>query len=246
MDASEVKSFYNSDRVVAHYSRAAAKVGLWRSEEAVFTRLFEPEDCLLELGTGAGRIALGLAELGFRNILGIDLSTAMIKEARKLNRLLEYGVSFQTMDATRLDLPDGQFDGAIFGFNGLMQIPGRENRHLALAEVYRVLRPGAIFVFTTHDRDHSKHKSFWRAEKKRWSHGNQKPELDEFGDRYEDTPLGMLYIHVPTAPEIRKDLKAVGFKIEMDALRSNLANEPWDVRAFSDECRFWVVRRPED
>ena len=68
----------------------------------------------------------------------------------------------------------------------------------------------------------------------------------EYGDRFESTDMGKLFIHVPTKADIVSDLREVGFKLEVDALRSQLANESDLVRKFSDECRFWVARKPED
>ncbi|MDV7397022.1 hypothetical protein RZS08_36825, partial [Arthrospira platensis SPKY1] len=55
---------------------------------------------------------------------------------------------------------------------------------------------------------------------------------------------GDLYIHVPTNDELRQMLKTVGFRIEADVLRSAVANEPPEVREFSDDTRFWVVQKP--
>ena len=77
----------------------------------------------------------------------------MVAEARRINETFEYGIFFHHGDATALDYEDETYDGAIFGFNGLMQIPGRENRRRAMREIFRVLVPGSWFVFTTHDRD---------------------------------------------------------------------------------------------
>ena len=67
----------------------------------------------------------------------------------------------------------------------------------------------------------------------------------DFGDRFEETPKGKLYIHVPESAEIRKDLKKAGFVVERDLLRSRLAEESQLVKEFSDECRFWVARKPD-
>ena len=125
-----------------------------------------------------------------------------------------------------------------------MQIPGRDQRLKALKEIHRILRPGAAFVFTTHDRQLSKFRKYWQDEKRLWERGKQKPELVEFGDRWEDTPMGKLFIHVPTPEEIRSDLKETGWKCEWDSLRSAIAQESPIVREFSDECRFWVARKP--
>ena len=123
MDSKIVKSYFESDPVVEHYAQAVAHLGLWQSEEKILTRVFKRDVSLLELGCGAGRIALGLYELGYKNILATDYSKGMIKRARHLAKLLEYPVPFRVADATNLEFEDNVFDGAIFGFNGLMQIP---------------------------------------------------------------------------------------------------------------------------
>ncbi len=244
VQAAWVRDYYENADVVAHYRRATANIGLWASEEVVLRRLFLPSDRLLELGTGTGRIAIGLAELGYRNILGIDLSREMVREARRIARVLELPVAFRQGDATRLRFEDDLFDGAIFGFNGLMQIPGRAARRAALAEIRRVVRPGAAFLFTTHDRLLPRFRTFWQEERRRWERGEQKPELLEFGDRWEETVHGTLYIHIPLPDEVREDLVATGWKYEWDRLRSDIAVESPAVREFADECRFWVARKP--
>jgi hypothetical protein len=72
----------------------------------------------------------------------------------------------------------------------------------------------------------------------------QDAALLEFGDRFEETPKGKLYIHVPEISEIRKALKQIGFVVEQDVLRSKIATESKLVNEYSDECRFWVARKP--
>lgn len=244
MDADTVKAYYNQPGVVADYTQAVSRVGLWRSEEKIFTRLFKPEDTLLELGCGAGRIAIGLWELGYRHILGIDIARDMVEQARRINQTLEYGLSFRQGDATKLSFSDAEFDGAIFGFNGLMQIPGREKRRTALREIRRVTKPGAWFAFTTHDRLNALHRDFWDAEELRWQEGRQSPDLQELGDRIVESPHGPMFIHIPLREEILDDLRETGWRYEVDALRAELANESEDVRAFGDDCRFWVAQNP--
>lgn len=242
-----VKQFFRQDAVVEHYALATNNVGLWHSEEKIYTRLFAWDDSLLELGCGAGRIAIGLWEIGYRRITAMDFSKEMIAEARRINEMLEYGIFFHHGDATALKYEDETYDGAIFGFNGLMQIPGRDNRQRTLREIYRVLIPGAWFTFTTHDRDAHWRKSFWQEQKALWDEGRQHESLREFGDLYYESPEGgMMFIHTPTIQEVRDDLKQAGFRIEADVLRQQLANEPPAVREFADECRFWVAQKPED
>lgn len=199
----------------------------------------------LELGCGTGRIAFGLWELGYRRLLGVDLARDMVEEARRINRVLEYGVSFRVADAARLPFGDGEFDGAIFGFNGLMTIPRRDHRRAALREIRRVTRPGAWFAFTTHNRASLHFHDFWIAEEQRWKEGKQTPGLDEFGDRIIESPHGPLFIHIPTREEILEDLAATGWRHEVDALRAEIANEPETVRGFGDDCIFWVAQNPK-
>jgi ubiquinone/menaquinone biosynthesis C-methylase UbiE len=245
MDSEAVKHYFESDSVVAHYANAASSLGLWVSEEKIFTRLFKPEDSILELGSGVGRIAIGLHELGYRNVLATDFSRAMIQRTRSLAKLLEYSIPSQVADATELKFEDGVFDGAIFGFNGLMQIPEAEKRIQALGEIHRVLRPRAWFTFTTHDRERSAHQDFWQAEQIRWAEGQQSPELEIFGDRAEKYSDGLHFMHVPTRVEVEALLKETGFNLEVSVMRSELCDEPPEVQDFSDDCRFWVVRKPE-
>ena len=246
MKLEKVRHYFENDLVVDHYAKATTELGLWLSEEKLLTKIFSINDSILELGCGAGRVALALHELGYKNILGTDYAKAMVQRARHISKLLEYSVPFRVADATDLKFEDDIFDGVIFAFNGFMQIPQTTKRMLALREIYRVLRPNGWFVFTSHDRDLSPHKKFWVEEKRRWERGNQQKELDDFGDRAEDTDSGQHYMHVPKVSEISEILLEAGFRIEAYAMRSELAKEPPEVLKFSDDCRFWVVQKPAE
>jgi ubiquinone/menaquinone biosynthesis C-methylase UbiE len=238
-----VLEHFRDPRAVKHYEQAAAHLGLWQSEEMIFVQVFRPEQSLLDLGCGAGRVALGLWEIGFQRVVGIDFSREMIERARHLARLLEYTIPFRVGDATRLDIDDATFDGVIFSFNGLMQIPSRERRRMAMAEVRRVTRPGGRFVFTTHDRANPRHRTFWQEETQRWERGEQDPRLIEYGDRYFEAPVGNTFMHVPSREEVLEDLRETGWMARQDFLRSEAAKESAAVREFSDECRFWIAER---
>ena len=244
MDAKTVRDYFDAAAVVDHYTTAAEQLGLWLSEEKILTRVFQPSDSLLELGCGAGRIALGLYELGYRHILATDYSRAMLRAAQALASRLEYRIAMRVSDATQLEFEDNIFDGVIFGFNGLMQIPQTANRAQALQEIFRVLRPGGWFVFTTHDRERSPHQRFWIQEQRRWQQNTQQPELDDFGDRSEATRDGAHFMHVPAVAEVEAILLRVGFHLEASVMRSEIAHESAAVMEFSDDCRFWVVQKP--
>jgi ubiquinone/menaquinone biosynthesis C-methylase UbiE len=71
-----------------------------------------PPRRVLDLGTGTGFVALALAErYPEAEVVGIDLSPAMIEEARrKAPPELAGRVRFEVGDASALDCPDGGFE----------------------------------------------------------------------------------------------------------------------------------------
>ena len=247
VDHRTVLRYFETRGVLDHYEEAARRVGLWASEELVFRKSFPSRQAdLLELGCGAGRISFSLWMMGYEKLTATDVSKKMIKRSLHIQKERKTKINFLPADATKLSLDSNSFDGVIFGFNGLMQIPQRENRKNAIRECFRVLRPNGKFVFTSHDRSLPKWKKFWENERKKWKIGLEDKNLVEFGDRYGDTPNGKLFIHVPDTADIRKDLKESGFLLERDVLRSRVCDESQTVKDFSDECRFWIARKPGD
>lgn len=242
-----VRDDFNDPVAVVHYARAARKVGLWKSEKRLIERFFPDVTIrMLDAGCGAGRGALGLWHLGFRSISAFDFAEELIDQARQLGVDEEAtAIDFLHADATKLDpqaFRQAPFDGIIFLFNGLMQIPGRRNRRKALRGLRGLCRSGGTILFTTHDRASSAtEKAMWRLEKARWERGEQNPRLVEFGDRYYADEVGRTFMHLPDRDEILADLRATGWKHVFDSLRRDLAIESATVVDFSDECRFWVA-----
>jgi SAM-dependent methyltransferase len=250
ISAATVRADFNDLTAVLHYTRAAHELGLWASERKLILRYFTDFSApLLEAGCGAGRVTIGLWKLGFRNITAFDFAQELVDQAISLAAEREAdAIRFLHADATRLSAvvpPLSGFRGALFLFNGLMQIPGRDHRRAAMRELNRVCEPGAPFLFTTHDRYYSpSERAQWRLETLRWVRGEQDPRLVEFGDRYFEDEAGRTFMHLPNREEILEDLASTGWKHEFDAMRSEVAAESKAVREFSDECRFWLARKP--
>ena len=180
ISSATVRADFNDLLAVVHYTRAAHELGLWASERLLIERFFPNKTAsLLEAGCGAGRVTLGLWSLGYRHLTAFDFAEELVDQARSLaiERRAE-AIHFLHADATALGdchvIRDNRFGGALFMFNGLMQIPGRENRRTALRELHRACRPGAPLLFTTHDRNHSPvEQAMWRLETLRWEKGAQ-------------------------------------------------------------------------
>lgn len=49
---------------------------------------------------------------------GLDLSEAMIVQARRISKELNYNITFRVGDAACLDYDDETFNAALFSFNG--------------------------------------------------------------------------------------------------------------------------------
>lgn len=91
----------------------------------------------LEIGCGNGKGARVIKKLfSPTTIAAIDLDPRMIDLARRGNR--DSSISYQVMDAARLDFPDHSFD-AVFDFGIIHHIP---NWRDCLRELSRVVKPG--------------------------------------------------------------------------------------------------------
>jgi SAM-dependent methyltransferase len=248
ISSATVRDDFNDPVAVVHYARAAHQLGLWKSEKLLIERFFPDKTArLLEAGCGAGRVTLGLWELGYRHLTAFDFAEELVDQARALAEERGASIPIHHADATRAlaRVVGAQLlDGALFMFNGLMQIPGRANRRSALKNLAAVCRPGAPLLFTTHDRDHSRvERASWKLEALRWEQGKQDPRLVEFGDRYFEDDIGRTFMHLPDRAEILEDLAATGWTHDYDVMRRELVRESRAVVDFSDECRFWAARR---
>ena len=245
VDTEFIRKSFNTEKTVSDYTRAVKEIGLWESEKMMIKKYFNPKNRILDIGCGAGRTTIGLYELGYHLVEGLDLSEAMIVQARTISKELNYNINFIVGDASCLDYDDKIFKAALFSFNGIMQIPGRENRIKVLKEIKRILKPEGYFLFTTHDRDSSKeYESFWQEEKKKWAMHLQNKSLHEFGDRVIKMEERDIFIHLPTREEVISSLEEVGFILIEGILRSELCEESEEVKKFSSDCVLWLAQKP--
>jgi ubiquinone/menaquinone biosynthesis C-methylase UbiE len=102
---------------------------------------------VLEIGCGSGRYALQIAATVGCRVLGVDVNEPGIHNANQLAaaQKLSAQAQFEMADASKpLRFPDGAFDAA-FSNDVLCHVPERLG---LMRELFRVLKPGARFVFS--------------------------------------------------------------------------------------------------
>ncbi|MGG5823275.1 class I SAM-dependent methyltransferase [Falsiroseomonas sp. HW251] len=93
----------------------------------------------LDVCCGPGHLAAAAAERGAL-AEGIDFAPTMVAQARRNHP----AVTFREGNAEHLDHPAASFDAVACAF-GVLHLPSPDQ---AIAEAFRVLRPGGIFTFT--------------------------------------------------------------------------------------------------
>ena len=226
---------WEDSRTALHYARASVHVGLWQSERILAERYLLKTSELLELGCGAGRIALGLYQLGWKRVTPTDISNAMVDLAQGVFAESNVPLKALRADARTLPFNNETFDHALFGFNGLMCIQGRTERAKALREIHRVLRSNGHLLLTAHDRECGESREHWRTA--------TAPADGELGDRWHGSESTPVFIHAGTKTETSAELIEAGFTVIETAMRSEITDEPPAVRAFSDDTRWFVAKK---
>jgi ubiquinone/menaquinone biosynthesis C-methylase UbiE len=147
------KSTWESKNTIGFYEKRIGN-SLFVSENVIFNQIGSLKDKkMLDIGIGTGRTT-SLLHNRVAYYYGIDYSVNMVKACRKRFKthqsfILEVG------DATNLSrFMDDSFDIVLFSFNGIDYIINLTGRNTALMEIFRVLRPGGHFIFSSHNFYH--------------------------------------------------------------------------------------------
>jgi len=139
----------------AEYDRFSDIYTVW-TETAASTRAnlafyvdayLAAEEPVVELGVGDGRIAVQAAVRG-RNIIGVDLSSAMLDRCRQnavnagvLDRLTRIQADFRHFELPR---PAGLI---ALPYHSLGHLQSMDDKREAIVHVFSQLRPGGVFIF---------------------------------------------------------------------------------------------------
>lgn len=125
-----------------------------------FSKYVKKDSCILDVGCGYGRTLGELYHNGYRNLIGIDFSSGMIKRGKQQFPYLDLRVK---KDA-KIALPDASVNAVIL-FAVLTCIRTNEEQEQLLSEIQRVLKPKGIlyvndFLLNTDERNLSRYEKF--------------------------------------------------------------------------------------
>jgi len=169
---------------------------------------------VIDLGCGTGRVAIPLAQLGYR-VTAVDLSEEMLRVAGE--KAAAAGVRLDRIRANVVELDglrDGPFDTALCMFATLGMVAGAEARRRVVANAYRVLRPGGVFVLHVHARWHHLRTAAGRG----WlvrdvvRRALGRPDAGDWRMPHQGEQAGWV-MHLFTRREVVRLVRSVGFEI---------------------------------
>lgn len=140
---------YNSPAVLSWYKKLKSLVP---AEKIVFQNYHDllASGKVLDIGIGGGRTTDHLLGIS-ADYTGIDYSEGFVDIVRR-----EYpGAALYVMDARDLSaFRENTFSFVNFSFNGIDYV-NYDDRKKIFSEIYRVLNPGGVFFFSTHNMVHA-------------------------------------------------------------------------------------------
>lgn len=126
-------------------AKGLAKLVSSRRREDIWLvkKMSKKTDKILDLACGFGRITLPLAKAGY-NIIGIDLSPNLIKEARFNAKKLGLKVCFDIGSMLRLPYKNESFDKIFCLWSSFNHLLTKKDQVKALNEMFRVLRDNCL------------------------------------------------------------------------------------------------------
>lgn len=242
-----VRLGYSRPWVVAKYST----VGLWPSERELCGRFWPDGARILDLGCGAGRTTIPLAQAGY-GVVGVDIAQPMVGQAARYADHVSVPCRFGVADATDLPFHDDAFDGILFSYNGIELIPKQEGKKRAIAEAHRVLRPGGTLIFTTHAFEAFNRFALDRLQRLLLYALNRllrrAPQGAEFGEVIPDPDrtVEVYYMQINSPRRYRRLLRDRGFDLIYYNSRARIdaGRPPRRIADFDADFKFYVARKP--
>jgi SAM-dependent methyltransferase len=200
--------YLHDENIARSYDNSLESAPLVGLDQAFVLEHCAPSGRLIDLGCGTGRLLVHLAVRGY-NVLGVDLSAPMLRVARQ--RANAAGVDVNCIRANLVELgclADSCFDFATCLFSTLGMVSGLLERSRVVEHVYRLLRPGGMFVLHVHNRWFNA----WNPPGRRWL---LRQVFAGTGDYEMPAHDGVppLTLHLFTRRELFRLLRRAGFKV---------------------------------
>ncbi len=115
----------------------------WRKKVVQLVAATAPKS-ILDIATGTGDLIINMASTGATRLVGLDISEGMLSVGRKKIKVknLEKRIEMIQADSEEMPFEDNSFDAITVAFG----VRNFETLEKGLAEIWRVLKPGGIFV----------------------------------------------------------------------------------------------------
>ena len=179
------------ERAATEYDRRFGELTMQSVESLLDAAGAAPGLRLLDVACGPGYVSAAAARRG-SSVVGVDFSSSMVAIAAAANPELE----FREGDAEKLDLPDCSFDAVVMNF-GMLHL---ERPEKAIAEAFRVLRPGGRCAFTV-----------WDAPERAVAFGIILQSIQAHGNMDVPMPSGPPFFRFSDPEESKRTLTSHGF-----------------------------------
>lgn len=139
--------YIHSAEMAAGYDAQMASSLLAQTDIRFCEQHFQPGR-LIDIGCGTGRLCRHFSPRGFECI-GVDLSDEMLAAAKAA----ETGTTWIKSNIVEMrEFEDCSFENAACLFSTLGMVRGGHHRAAVIRNVYRILKPGGVFVLHAHNR----------------------------------------------------------------------------------------------
>ncbi len=107
---------------------------------------------VLDLACGSGRHAISLARRGYPDVIGVDLSPTLLREAQEEATRVGVHIKFLEQDMRELKL-DGPFDLVLNVFTSFGYFESDQENEKVIKAVSRLLSPNGVFVLDFFNAD---------------------------------------------------------------------------------------------
>ncbi|KAL6440840.1 hypothetical protein ACFW04_003339 [Cataglyphis niger] len=149
------EEFSHADYWNTFFKKRGKKVFEWYGEYPelceILLKYVKVKDDILIVGCGNSTLSMSLYDVGYRNIINIDISHIVIKQMRDINKSTRSDLIYEHMDATKMTYPDEMFSVILDKGTLDALMPDAKETTISTIDKYfkeitRVLRNGGRYI----------------------------------------------------------------------------------------------------